>query len=86
MQRISTQQPIKQLAGLPTASGGLSRLAANRVRAAGIQMVPLLSRARLTVDQIDDPEQRIDARHQIAFLEIVAEVLNDEFLGFSLAE
>ena len=31
MQQISTQQPIKQLAGLQTASGGISRLAANRM-------------------------------------------------------
>ena len=45
-----------------------------------------MSRVGLTLDQIDDPEQRIDAGDQIAFLEIAAEVLNDEFLGFSLAE
>ena len=86
MQRSSTQQSIKQLASLPTAQGGLSRLAANRVRRAGIKLEPLLSRVGLTIDQIDDPEQRIDARNQIAFLEAAAEALNDDFLGFSLAE
>jgi hypothetical protein len=64
----------------------LSRLAANRVRRAGAKLEPLLSRVGLTLDQIDDPEQRIDAGDQIAFLEIAAEVLNDEFLGFRLAE
>ena len=32
------------------------------------------------------PKQRIDARNQIAFLEIVADALNDPLLGFSLAE
>ena len=67
-------------------SGGLSRLAADRVRKAGIKLEPLLSRVGLTIDQIEDPEQRIDARNQIAFLEIAAEALKDEFLGFSLAE
>ena len=61
MRRSSMQQSITQFAGLPTASGGLSRLAANRVRRAGIKLEPLLSRAGLTIDQIDDPEQRIDA-------------------------
>jgi AraC-like DNA-binding protein len=86
MRRSSTQQSIKQLASLPTASGGLSRLAANRLRGAGTKLGPLLSRVGLTVDQIDNPEQRIDARRQIAFLETAAEALNDEFLGLSLAE
>ena len=86
MQRSSTQQSIKQLASLPRASGGLSRLAANRLRRAGIRLEPLLSRVGLTIDQIDDPEQRIDASNQIAFLETAAEALNDDFLGLSLAE
>jgi AraC-like DNA-binding protein len=86
MQRSSTQQTLKKFADLPTASGGLSRLAANRLRAADIKLEPLLSRVGLTIDQIDNPEQRIDAHDQVAFLEIVAEALNDELLGFSLAE
>jgi hypothetical protein len=86
MQRRSTQQTLKLLADLPTASGGLSRLAASRLRRAGIELEPLLSRVGLTLDQIDDPERRIDAHSQIAFLEAAAEALSDEFLGFSLAE
>jgi AraC-like DNA-binding protein len=86
MQQSSTQQSLRGLAGLPTASGGLSRLAANRARDAGVNLEPLLSRSGLTPDQIDDPERRIDAANQIAFLEIVAGALNDELLGFSLAE
>ena len=85
MQRSSAPQSIKQLADLPTASGGLSRLAANRVRAAGIKLEPLLSRVGLTIEQIDDPEQRVAARTQIAFLEAAAHALSEEFLGFSLA-
>src|SRR5262249_22251224 len=84
--RGSTQQSIRQLVSLPTASGGLSRLAADRVRRVGNKLEPLLSRAGLTIDQIDDPEQRIDARNQIAFLEAAAETINDEFLGCNLAE
>ena len=85
MQRSSAPQSIKQLADLPTASGGLSRLAANRVRAAGIKLEPLLSRVGLTIEQIDDPAQRVAARTQIAFLEAAAHALSEEFLGFSLA-
>ena len=86
MQSALDAKMLRQLTGSPTASGGLSRLAADRARRAGLQLEALLLRAGLTVDQIDDPEQRIDARSQVAFLEIVAQALADEFLGFSLAE
>ena len=82
----SNRQMLKRLASLPTASGGLSRLAANRVRRARAKLEPLLSRVGLTIDMIENPDQRIDARKQIAFLEIAAEALHDKFLGFSLAE
>jgi AraC-like DNA-binding protein len=64
----------------------LTRLAADRVRRAGIKLEPLLSRAGLATDQIDDPERRINAPNQIAFLEAAAEALSDDFLGFRLAE
>ncbi|WGD56080.1 AraC family transcriptional regulator [Bradyrhizobium sp. CB1650] len=77
---------IKRLSDLPTAQGGLSRLAANRVRTAGIKIKPLLSRVGLTIDQINDPERRISASNQIAFLQAAAEALNDDLLGFSLAK
>jgi hypothetical protein len=50
MQRSSTQQSIKQLAGLPTAQGGLTRLAAERVRKAGIKLEPLLSHVGLNTN------------------------------------
>jgi Arabinose-binding domain of AraC transcription regulator, N-term len=86
MQKSSTQQSIKQLADLPTVQGGLTRLAAHRVRKAGIKLEPLVSGVGLTTDQINDPEQRISARNQIAFLKKAAEALKDDFLGFSLAE
>ena len=66
--------------------GGLSRLAADRVRRAGVKLEPLLSRTGLTIDQINDPDRRILASNQIAFLEAAAEALDDNLLGFSLAE
>jgi AraC-like DNA-binding protein len=55
------------------------------VRQAGIKLEPLLARAGLTVDQIDDSEQRISAQGQIAFLEAAADRLGDDYLGLSLA-
>lgn len=86
MQQHSTRPPIKQLADLPTAQGGLTRLAADRVRGAGIKLMPLLARVGLTAQQIDDPDHRIPVRSQVAFLEAAASALNDDFLGLTLAE
>jgi hypothetical protein len=68
---------------MPSAQGILARLAAEHMRRAGIGAASL--RAGLTIDQIKNPEQRIRVRNQIAFLEIAAEALNDNFLGFTLA-
>jgi hypothetical protein len=56
------------------------------VRGAGIKVQPLLAGVGLTLAQIDDPEHRINVRDQIAFLEAAAGALQDNFLGFSLAE
>jgi AraC-like DNA-binding protein len=86
MPRSSTRRLIKRLSDLPTAQGGLSRLAADRLRTAGIKIEPLLSRVGLTIDQINDPERRISASNQIAFLQAAAEALNDDLLGFTLAQ
>jgi AraC-like DNA-binding protein len=86
MPRSSTPRSIEQLASLPTAQGGLTRLAAERVRKAGIKLAPLLSGVGLAIGQIDDPDHRISVRNQIAFLEAAAKALNDEFLGLNLAE
>src|SRR5262245_11081524 len=84
--RGSTQRSIKQLSGVPTAQGGLTRLAADRVRRAGVKLEPLLSRVGVTIEQIDDPERRLNASNQMDFLEAAAEALKDDFLGLSLAE
>jgi AraC-like DNA-binding protein len=46
----------------------------------------LLRRAGLTLRDIDDPQARIGARNQIAFLKLAAEALDDPLLGFRLAE
>jgi hypothetical protein len=58
----------------------------SRAQGGGVRLESLLARVGLTVDQIDNPEQRITARKQVAFLEAAAEALKDDFLGFSLAE
>ena len=73
-------------AALPTASGGIARLAYARCANAGIKVDALLSKANLTRSQIDSPQVRIAVRSQIKFLDVAAKALNDEFLGLHLAQ
>jgi hypothetical protein len=46
----------------------------------------LLRRAGLTLQGIEDPQARIGAESQIAFLKLASEALDDPLLGFHLAE
>jgi hypothetical protein len=48
-------------------------------------MAPLLARAGLTIQQIDDDSARIAVRSQIRLIELVADAMQDELLGFHLA-
>ena len=70
---------------LPSASGGISRLLAARLRAADIAPGPLLAKAGLTTAQIADRKARVTAQSQIRFLELAAAASGDHLLGFHLA-
>jgi len=67
------------------AGGGLSRLAIARLKSAGVEVAPLLSRVGLTPEAIADPEERLNVRSQIALLDEAAIALKDDCLGFTLA-
>src|SRR5262249_39757799 len=75
----------QDLASIPMAQGGLSRLAIARLESAGVPVVPLLRRVGLTPEVIADPEQRLSVRSQIALLDEAATALKDDCLGFTLA-
>ena len=60
-------------AHFPTATGGLARLAYAKLLAAGIPTEPLLIRAGLTKDEIQDSARRIKVRDQIVFLNLAAQ-------------
>jgi hypothetical protein len=75
----------KRFGSVPTATGVMARLACARVRAAGIEPEPLLRKAGLTSQLIENPRIRLDAQSQITFLNLAADALQDEFLGFHLA-
>src|SRR5438034_922206 len=75
----------KDLASIPTAQGGLSRLAIARLKSAGVPVAPLLKRVGLTPEVIADPEERLSVRSQIALLDEAAIALKDDCIGFTLA-
>jgi AraC-like DNA-binding protein len=52
---------------------------------AGKDMAAVLSKAGLTAADVDDPSSRLPVTAQIKLLELTAEELQDEFLGFHLA-
>jgi AraC-like DNA-binding protein len=76
----------KRFATLPSAAGILTRLACARAEAAGIDVDPLLRKAGLTGRQIKDRRARLSVQSQIRFLNLAADALRDEFLGFHLAQ
>src|SRR5262245_6521555 len=67
------------------ARGGLSRLAIERLKSAGVPLAPLLKRLALAPEVIADPEERMSVRSQIALLDEAAIALKDDCLGFTLA-
>ena len=75
----------QDLDSIPTAGGGLSRLAIARLERAGVPVAPLLKRAGLTLEVIADPEERLSVRSQFALLDEAAVALKDDCLGFALA-
>jgi AraC-like DNA-binding protein len=70
---------------LRTASGVLSRLAAERATQAGIDVAPLLKKSGLPADLLTNRDARVSVRGQIEFVGLVAEILEDDLLGFHLA-
>lgn len=72
--------------GIPYAKGTIARLACARARKAGIAMPALLRHANLTPRHIGDAGVRLAVRDQIRLLNIIADELDDELLGFHLAQ
>lgn len=69
----------------PSAVGNIARLAYALAREKGVDVDKLLTEAGLSPAQIDNPDARVEAKGQIKFLDLVAEALGDDLLGFHLA-
>jgi hypothetical protein len=77
---------VRRLGSLPSAAGTITRLAYARSKEAGVDVVSLLKKARLTLQQIEDPGIRPGVREQISFLNLAANALQDDLFGFHLAQ
>jgi AraC-like DNA-binding protein len=70
----------------PSAMGIITRLACGRAKQEGVDVNVLLRKAGLTHQQIDDSRARLAVKAQINFLALAANALNDDCLGFHLAQ
>lgn len=70
----------------PKAVGDITRLAYAHAAKTGADVDTLLRKAGLSPAQMDDRDARLDVRSQITFLNLVADTLNDDLLGFHLAQ
>ena len=75
----------QNLASIPMAQGGLTRLAIERLKGAGVLVAPILARVGLTPELVADPDEQLSVRSQIALLAEAAIALKDDCLGFTLA-
>jgi AraC-like DNA-binding protein len=70
---------------VPSASGGIARLACAEVRKAGMDPAEILAEAGVTMDEVADPAGRLPVPNQIDILNRAAVALGDDFLGFHMA-
>jgi AraC-like DNA-binding protein len=73
------------LGALPLAENRLARIACARAKAAGIDVTPLMVKAGLRRQQVEEQDVRLAAQGQINLLELIAKALRDDLLGFHLA-
>lgn len=73
-----------RLSSIPTATGGIARLACERLRDFGKDAGPILAQAGATPEQAYNDSIRLEVSKQIKILNLAALELGDELLGFHL--
>jgi AraC-like DNA-binding protein len=61
-------------------------MACAKLHAAGLPLAPLLEKAGLTTEDVDDASRWIEVSAQVRFLKIAADALQDDLLGFRLSQ
>ena len=74
-----------RLCSIPSATGGIARLAFARMRELGNDPSGLLAKVGARPEQVDDDAVRLEVPKQIRILELASEELKDGLLGFHLA-
>lgn len=82
---MQAEQDADKIGAVPTATGGIARAAYAHAVGSLPDAALLAKRAGITPKQLKNPSCRISVGHQITFLNLVAERLLDDFLGFHLA-
>jgi AraC-like DNA-binding protein len=85
MSSLVRDSGLRHISMRPSAAGTLSRLACARAMSAGIDVAPLMVKAGVTRKQVEDDSVRLAVKGQIKFVELIADALHDDFLGFHLA-
>ena len=85
MENMESTAQTDGLSAIPSATSGIARLACARLREAGKDVADVLQRAGLGVETADDPIARLEVHTEIKILELAAEALGDDCLGFDLA-
>src|ERR1700687_1348892 len=70
---------------IPSATGGIARLACARLRELGKDVAAVLAEVGARPEQVNDDAIRLEVPKQIGILELAAEELQDGLLGFHLA-
>src|SRR5260370_1929292 len=70
---------------IPSATGGIARLACARLDEMGKDSTVILSKDGLAPEDARDPAVRLEVRTQIKLLELAAEQVHDEWLRFRLS-
>src|SRR6476661_3019609 len=70
---------------IPSATGGIARLACARLRELGKDAAAVLAKVGAKPEQVNDDAIRLEVPKQISILELASEELQDGLLGFHLA-
>ncbi len=85
MESVLRESGLQRIKARPSAAGMLSRLACARAEADGIDVAPLMAKAGVKRQQIEDDKIWLTVKSQVKFMGLIADALQDDLLGFHLA-
>ena len=74
--------PPDGFCSIPSATGGIARLACARMRELGNDVASVLAEVGARLEQVNDDAIRLEVHKQIRILKLASEELQDGLLGF----